>query len=130
MADVSPDHTDGLKKVYENSLGLCGFSKTEVIHSMQAANAANPAMAKLLPKLQFTGVTAPAPADMAGLPGAPGIPGVPCDLGGAIDPTGITGLFAQFMHFLEGMAAFPDAEQLLDPAIAGQVAEEAAKKLI
>ena len=141
MADVTPEQTDGLKKFYESSLGICGFSKGEIAHAWQANSAANPAAAKFLPDLDFHGAKMGAKmasmagttgmSDLSALNGAPGLPPMGGDLGAACDPTGLSGLFAALFKFLEAMGqSLPDAEQLLDPSIAAEVAEESAKKLL
>jgi hypothetical protein len=122
---LSGQTTDGGEKLFEVACGL-GFSKGEIAKAWQAQLSTNPALSKYLPELSFHGVEAPPthPACASGLDGMAGN-GLH-----ATDPTTM-GFWAQFIKlFLDILSQFPNAGQLLDPSIAGQVAEEYAKKMM
>jgi hypothetical protein len=123
---LSGETTDGGRKLFEGAFGLAGFSKGEIAKAWQAQISGNPALSKYLPELGFK----PAATDV---PTHPSLHGLDAGLAGnglhATDPTTM-GFWAQFIKFfLDLLSQVPGAEQLLDPSIAGHVAEEYAKKM-
>jgi hypothetical protein len=138
MSDLSAETNDGLRKAYESSLGICHFNKGEIAHAFQQQATANPAFSKFLPQLDFHGAKGFAQiggmtgaSDIGAMHGASGLPALAGDMSHLCDPSGFAGLLAALMKFMESLgAALPDAESLLDPSIAGAVAEESAKKLL
>jgi len=136
MSDLSGETNDGFRKAFESTLGICHFNKGEIAHAFQQQATANPALSKFLPQLEFhsakgfTEISGLGASDMGAMDGASGLPALAGDMGHLCDPSGFAGLLSALMKFLESLgAALPDAESLLDPSIAGMVADEAAKKL-
>jgi hypothetical protein len=138
MSDLSAETNDGLRKAYESSLGICHFNKGEIAHAFQQTATTNPALSKFLPQLDFHGakgfsqISGLGGSDVGAMHGATGgLPALAGDMSHLCDPSGFAGLLSALMKFLESMgAALPDANALLDPSIAGAVAEESAKKLM
>jgi len=123
---LSGQTTDGGKKLFEVACGL-GFSKGDLAKALQSQLATNPNVAKYLPELSFKGVEAP-PTNPTSMHGLDALAGNGLH---ATDPTTM-GFWAQFIKLLLDTlsAAMPNAGQLLDPSIAGYVAEEYAKKML